>query len=340
MSEFTILLLPQASAGNQHNLIQYSVKKILFIDDTHSILRKELEVMGFKCDTFNGSNTADCKQIIGDYFGAVIRSKITFDADMLKAATQLRFIARAGAGMESIDLEYANQKGIVCFNSPEGNRDAVAEHALGMLLSLLNNLNRADNEVRKGIWRREANRGIEIKGKTIGIIGYGNMGGAFAQRLKGFGCKVIAYDKYKTGFSDAYVTECDMERIFSETDILSLHVPLTAETSYLVNEVYLNRFLKNIWLINTSRGPVVNTASLVEALKTGKVAGAALDVLEYEKTSFEAMDADAFPEPLKQLVAMENVILSPHIAGWTVESKYKLAKVLVDKIKQWLEQQA
>jgi len=311
------------------------VKKVLFVDDTHPVLREELSAMGFQCDDFTGISTDDCKRVIGDYFGAVIRSKITFDTDILEAATQLRFIARVGAGMESIDVEYAKLKGIECFNSPEGNRDAVAEHALGMLLSMLNNLSRADAEVRKGIWRREANRGIEIKSKTVGIIGYGNMGGAFAQRLKGFGCTVLAYDKYKTGFSDEYATECDMEKIFAETDFLSLHVPLTTETRYLVNEIYLNRFRKNIWLINTSRGPVVNTAALVDALKSGKVNGAALDVLEYEKTSFEAMDAGSFPEPLKQLVSFDNVLLSPHIAGWTVESKYKLAKVLADKIREW-----
>ena len=309
------------------------MKKVLFVDDTHPVLREELSAMGFQCDDFTGNNSDDCKHIIGDYFGAVIRSKITFDADMLSAASQLRFIARVGAGMESIDVEYAKSKRIECFNSPEGNRDAVAEHALGMLLSLLNNLNRADAEVRKGIWRREANRGIEIKDKTIGIIGYGNMGGAFAQRLKGFGCKVLAYDKYRTGFGDEYVTECDMETIFTETDILSLHVPLTTETRYLVDENYIGRFVKNFWLINTSRGPVVNTAALVDTLKSGKINGAALDVLEYEKSSFEAMDAETFPEPLKQLVAFDNVILSPHIAGWTVESKYKLAKVLADKIR-------
>lgn len=309
------------------------MKKVLFVDDTHPVLREELSAMGFQCDDFTGNNSDDCKLIIGDYFGAVIRSKITFDADMLSAASQLRFIARVGAGMESIDVEYAKSKGIECFNSPEGNRDAVAEHALGMLLSLLNNLNRADAEVRKGIWRREANRGIEIKDKTIGIIGYGNMGGAFAQRLNGFGCRVLAYDKYKTGFSDEYVTECDMEAIYAETDILSLHVPLTAETRYLVDENYIGRFVKNFWLINTSRGPIVNTAALVDTLKSEKINGAALDVLEYEKSSFEAMDAETFPEPLKQLVAFDNVILSPHIAGWTVESKYKLAKVLADKIR-------
>ncbi len=316
------------------------MKKILFVDDTHPVLREEFTAMGFQCDDFTGKNSDDCKLIIGEYFGAVIRSKITFDAEILKAATQLRFIARVGAGMESIDVEYAKSKGIKCFNSPEGNRDAVAEHAMGMLISLLNHLNQADSQVRLGIWKREANRGIEIKGKTVGIIGYGNMGSAFAQRLKGFGCRVLAYDKYKTGYSDANVTACDMEKIFAETDILSMHVPLSSETRYLVNETYMNRFRKNIWLINTSRGPVVNTASLVDALKTGKVRGAALDVLEYENTSFEAMNAETFPEPLKQLVAMENVILSPHIAGWTVESKYKLAKVLADKIRVWLEQQA
>lgn len=310
------------------------MKKILFVDDTHPILKEELTAMGFQCDDFTGISSEECRQIIGEYFGAVIRSKITFDVEMLKAASQLKFIARVGAGMESIDVDYAKEKGIECFNSPEGNRDAVAEHALGMLLSMMNNLNRADKEVRNGIWRREANRGIEIKGKTIGIIGYGNMGGAFAQRLMGFSCNVLAYDKYKTGFSDEFVTESNMDRIFDESDILSLHVPLTAETRYLVDEVYLNRFCKNIRLINTSRGPVVNTAGLVEALKTGKVQGAALDVLEYEKTSFEAMDAQAFPAPLKYLAEAENVILTPHIAGWTVESKYKLAKVLADKIRE------
>jgi D-3-phosphoglycerate dehydrogenase len=199
---------------------------------------------------------------------------------------------------------------------------------------MLNHLNRSNSEVRSGIWRREENQGIEIKGKTIGIIGYGNMGGAFAQRLKGFGCNVLAYDKYKTGYSDENVTECNMDRIFSEADILSLHVPLTAETRYLVDEAYLKHFQKYIWLINPSRGLVVNTAELVVALKTGKVKGAALDVLEYEKTSFEAMDAQSFPEPLKYLAEQENVILTPHIAGWTVESKYKLAKVLADKIRE------
>ena len=309
------------------------MKKVLFVDDTHPVLKEELTSMGFQCDDFTGISSEDCRKIIGEYFGAVIRSKITFDVEMLNAAGKLEFIARVGAGMESIDVEYAKTKGIECFNSPEGNRDAVAEHALGMLLSMLNNLNRADKEVRNGIWRREANRGIEIKGKTIGIIGYGNMGGAFARRLKGFDCNVLAYDKYKSGFSDDFVAESNMERIFNETDILSLHVPLTAETRYLVDEVYLNRFNKNIRLINTSRGPVVNTAGLVEALKTGKVQGAVLDVLEYEKTSFEAMDAQAFPAPLKYLAEAENVILTPHIAGWTVESKYKLAKVLADKIR-------
>jgi D-3-phosphoglycerate dehydrogenase / 2-oxoglutarate reductase len=309
------------------------MRKVLFVDDTHPILHEELTAMGFRCEQFLGGSAEECKRIIGDYFGAVIRSKITFNAEMLEAATKLKFIARVGAGMESIDVDYARAHGIECFNSPEGNRDAVAEHALGMLLSILNHLNRADHQVRSGQWNREANRGIEIKGKTVGIIGYGNMGGAFAQRLKGFGCEVIAYDKYKTGFSDDFVSECNMEQIFDQTDILSLHLPLTDETRYLVNANYINRFRKNIWFINTSRGPIVNTAELVKALKNGKVSGAALDVLEYEKTSFESMDAEAFPEPLKQLVEMENVILSPHIAGWTAESKYKLAKVLADKIR-------
>lgn len=312
------------------------LKKILFIDDTDPVLKKELVALGFECDDFKGNDANACRGIINDYFGVVLRSKVTFDKPMIDAATKLKFIARVGAGMESIDVEYAKLRGIECFNSPEGNRDAVAEHALGMLLVLMNNLYRANAEVHKGLWRREANRGVEIMGKTISIIGYGNMGSAFAQRLSGFGCKVLSFDKYKTSFSNNYVVESQMDRIFQETDILSLHVPLTPETRYLVSEEYLNRFSKDIWLINTSRGPVVKTEGLVAALKSGKVKGAALDVLEYEKTSFEAMEAESMPIPLKQLLEFENVILSPHIAGWTVESKYKLAKVLVDKITDWL----
>jgi D-3-phosphoglycerate dehydrogenase len=309
--------------------------RVLFIDDAHPVLRAELTEIGFQCDEFIGSTYSECLAIIKDYFGVVIRSKITFDRNMLLTATQLHFIARVGAGMESIDIKAAQEFDIQCFNSPEGNRDAVAEHAVGMLLNVLNHLNRADSEVRNGKWNREANRGVELKNRTVGIIGYGNMGEAFAQRLSGFGCKILAYDKYRKGFGNQYVDEVEMNTLFTETDVLSLHVPLTDETRYLVNNQYLNCFHKNIFLINTSRGPVVNTAHLADALETGKVIAAALDVLEYEKSSFEAISTAEMPEPLRRLISMKNVLFSPHIAGWTVESKYKLAKVLADKIRIW-----
>ncbi len=308
-------------------------RRILIIDNTHPFLRRELKEMGFACDEFPGYTRPDFEKIIHEYYGIIIRSKIKLDESILSKAVKLHFIGRVGAGMESIDVEYAVSHGITCLNSPEGNRDAVGEHTIGMLLSLLNHLNRADMQVRLGKWNREENRGIEIKGKTIGIIGYGNTGDAFARKLGGFEAIVLAFDKYKTGYSGQFVTESNMDKLFAECDILSLHVPLTEETFSLVNADYLDRFRKPIWIINTSRGQVVNTADLVDALRSGKLRGAALDVLEYEKTSFEKMRADTVPEPLKYLCSADNVILSPHIAGWTVESLYKLAKVLADKIR-------
>jgi D-3-phosphoglycerate dehydrogenase len=234
--------------------------------------------------------------------------------------------------MENIDVAYAESKGIKCLSAPEGNRDAVAEHALGMLLMLFNNLKRADAEVRQGIWRRAENRGIELAGKTIGIIGYGNMGSAFAKRLKGFDCKVLIYDKYKKGFGDEFVTECNMERIYSESDVLSLHVPLTEETKELVNADFIERFRKKIYIINTARGKCLNTTHLVDAMESGKIAGACLDVLEYETVSFENLNVSSLPEPMQYLIKSDKVILSPHIAGWTHESNYKISKILAEKM--------
>jgi D-3-phosphoglycerate dehydrogenase / 2-oxoglutarate reductase len=232
-------------------------------------------------------------------------------------------------------VDYAESKGIMCLNSPEGNRDAVGEHALGMILSLMNHLNRADRQVRMGNWIREGNRGNEIKGRTIGIIGYGNMGSAFAQRLKGFEATVISYDKYKQQYADGHTIESSLDEIFDQADILSLHVPLTEETTGMVNDDFLRRFRKSIWLINTARGPVIKTADLVKNLDSGKVIGAALDVLEYEETSFEMLSGK-LPDELNYLIRAENVILTPHIAGWTQESNVKLARVLVDKIRNIL----
>ena len=234
--------------------------------------------------------------------------------------------------MEGIDRDYAESLGIRCFNAPEGNRNAVGEHALGMLLALMNNMLTADAEVRSAIWKREENRGHELQGKTVGIIGYGNTGGAFARKLSGFDCNVLAYDKYKSNFSDDLVKEAGMDEIFFSADVLSLHIPLTDETHYLVNTEYLQKFQKDIWLINTSRGHVLNTRDLVESLNSGRLLGAALDVLEYESLSFESLQDEDLPEPYKALAASDKVILSPHVAGWTLESKLKLAEVIVDKI--------
>ena len=307
--------------------------KILFVDTTHPILKEELQSDGFICDDFTGNTKSELIEIVDDYMGLIIRSKLKIDHEIMDQASQLQFIGRVGSGMENIDVEYAGSKNIACLHCPEGNRDAVGEQAIGMLLALFNKLNKADKEVRKGIWLREENRGIELGGKTIGIIGYGNTGSAFARKLAGFNVEVLAYDKYKFALADDFVAEADMPVIFERCDILSLHVPLTKETTYLVESDFISRFKKNIYLVNTSRGKVVKTKDLVENLRSGKISGACLDVLEYEELSFENLEIDAFPEDFRNLVGMQNVVLSPHIAGWTHESKYKMAMVLVEKIR-------
>ena len=234
--------------------------------------------------------------------------------------------------MENIDVVYAESKGIKCLCAPEGNKDAVAEQTIGMLLSLFNNLNRADKEVREGKWIREGNRGVELMGKTVGIIGYGNMGGAFAERLKGFGVNVLVYDKYKNNFGNDFIKETTLEDIFKNADILSLHTPLTDETHSLINDAFINQFSKNIFIINTARGKCMNTSDLVKNLKSGKVLGACLDVLEYEMVSFEALNTNELPEAFQYLIKSDNVLLSPHIAGWTHESNEKIARILAEKI--------
>ncbi len=306
--------------------------RVLFIDSAHPVLSEELTRIGMECVHYEGLDRQEILDQIHLYTGVIIRSKIKLDAEALKLATKLKFIGRVGAGMENIDWQYAESLGITCLNAPEGNRDAVAEHALGMLLSILNHLCRVDREVRSGIWIREGNRGTEIKGKTIGIIGYGNTGSAFAERLHGFGAHVYAYDKYKTGFGNQWVKEVQMDEICKNADILSLHIPLTDETRNLINSAYLARFSKQVYIINTSRGQCVNTIDLLTELESGKVKGAALDVLDCEKLSFENLDIEDFPEHYQKLFKSDKVILSPHIAGWTHESNYKLAKVLVEKI--------
>jgi len=262
----------------------------------------------------------------------ILRSKILADKEFINLATKLKVIGRTGAGMETIDIPYAETKNIACINSPEGNRDAVGEQAIGVLLSLLNNLNKADREVRNHIWDREGNRGVELMGKTVGIIGYGNMGSAFAKKLRGFDVSVIAYDKYKSGYSNEFVRESSLDEMFECADVISLHVPQTFETINMIDDLFLSNCKKNIILINTARGKVVKTDDLVKHIKMGHVVGAALDVLEYESYNFQDFLTDAMPEAFNYLVSSNRVLLTPHIAGWTVESKVKLSAILAHKI--------
>lgn len=308
--------------------------KILHLDNNHSLLLKMLNEAGFSNEENYKSSKEEVEEIISNYDGIVIRSRFNIDKQFLDAAKNLKFIARVGAGLESIDTDYAEKRGVKLIAAPEGNSNAVGEHALGMLLSLFNNLNKADREVKNGLWNREANRGIELEGKTVGIIGYGNMGKAFAKKLKGFDCEVICYD-IQNNVGDENATQISLKELQKNVDVLSLHTPWTTLTDKMVNAEFINSFSKPFWLINTARGKSVVTADLVSAMKSGKILGAGLDVLEFEKLSFETLyDSDTMPNSLKELFAMDNVILSPHIAGWTFESKEKLAKVIAEKIIQ------
>lgn len=308
------------------------MKKILCIDSNHEILHETLIEAGFHCDLFWNKTKEELLRLIPNYDGIVIRSKFKITKEIIDAAPNLKCIGRVGAGMENIDVSYAQSKGITCVSAPEGNRDAVGEHTLGMLLMLLNNLKRADNEVRKGIWKRAENRGHEIKGKTVGIIGYGNMGTEFAKRLQGFGCTILAHDINKTNFGNEFVKESSLQEIFVSADIVSIHLPLTSETNYYINDTFISSFKKNIYVINTARGKCLNTTDLVKHMKTGKVLGACLDVLEYESICFENFDIATLPEPMQYLLKSEQVILTPHIAGWTYESDYKMSKVIAEKM--------
>ena len=307
--------------------------RILHLDKNHELLLEQLAKAGHENVTNYTISKTETEKIIADFDGIVIRSRFAIDKQFLDAATQLQFIARVGAGLENIDIPYAQRKEIVLINAPEGNRNAVGEHALGMLLSLFNNLNQADREVRQGYWNRESNRGIELEGKTVGIIGYGNMGKAFAKKLQGFDCDVICYDILPE-VGDANARQVSLTELQQQADVLSLHTPWTPETDKMVDQAFINAFAKAFYLINTARGKSVVTSDLVAALKSGKIIGAGLDVLEYEKASFESLftSDDAIPEALQYLIQSDHVILSPHIAGWTVESKQKLAQTIVDKI--------
>ncbi len=302
--------------------------KILFIDKVHPLLKERLEDKGFKCTEEYSETKKEIEKTIYLYDGIIIRSRFELDKHFLDKATKLKFIARAGSGLENIDTKHAQSRNIKCYNAAEGNRQSVAEHALGMILSLFNNLNKSDQEVRNGIWEREENRGIELSRKTIGIIGFGNNGSAFSEVLKGFNVTILAFDKYLK----KYPHKSSMENIFKKADIVSLHIPLTEETTYLADDKFVNSFEKGIYLINTARGKCANTKSIVKGIKNGKIKGACLDVLEQEKTSFEDISKEGFTPELQYLIDSDKTILSPHIAGWTVESNIKIAEVLFNKI--------
>ena len=307
--------------------------KILHIDSNNPILWEQLEQAGFINHADFTSSKQEIEAKIQDYQGIVIRSRFKIDKQFLDKATNLQFIARVGAGLESIDCDYATSKNIALIAAPEGNCNAVAEHTLGMILSLFNKLNIADSEIRSGEWNREKNRGYELDGKTVGIIGYGNMGKAFAKKLRGFDVEVLCYD-IKENVGDANARQVSLQELQQKTDVLSLHIPWTPETDKMVDLNFINAFAKDIWIINTSRGKNIITADLVTAMQSGKVLGAGLDVLEYEKLSFETLFQNKnTPEAFQYLLDGRKVILTPHIAGWTYESHERLAQVIVDKIK-------
>ncbi|SDS52870.1 D-3-phosphoglycerate dehydrogenase [Polaribacter sp. KT25b] len=307
--------------------------KILHLDSNHPLLINQLNDLGFTNDVDYTSSKQEIEAKIHLYDGFIIRSRFSIDKAFLDKATNLKFIGRVGAGLENIDCGYATSKNIALIAAPEGNRNAVGEHSLAMLLSLFNKLNKADKEVRNGIWLREENRGIELDGRTVGLIGYGNMGKSFAKKLRGFDVDVICYD-IKPGVADENCKQVSLAEFQQKADVLSLHTPQNELSKNMVNIDFINSFKKNFWLINTARGTAVVTKDLVTSLKSGKILGAGLDVLEYEKSSFENLFSDdKMPVAFQYLINSENVLLSPHVAGWTFESKEKLAQTIVDKIK-------
>lgn len=309
--------------------------KILHLDTNHPLLIKQLNELGFQNHQEYTASKKDIETIISNYDGIIIRSRFTIDKTFLDAAKNLKFIGRVGAGLENIDCDYAEKKGVILISAPEGNSNAVGEHTLALLLSLFNKLNKADSEIREGKWLREDNRGLELDGKTVGIIGYGNMGKAFAKKLRGFDVDVLCYD-IKANLGDKNAKQVSLATFQEQVDVVSLHTPQTELTKKMVNSKFIHAFNKPFWLLNTARGKSVVTNDLVSALKTGKILGAGLDVLEYEKASFENLfknNDENMPEAFRYLIQAQNVILTPHVAGWTVESKEKLAQTIVDKIK-------
>ena len=303
--------------------------KVLITDGVHQLLVNGLEDRNYEVDYQPNIKLDEVHAIISDYEGIIINTKTVLDRSLLDKATQLKFVGRLGSGLEIIDLKYAQEKGVYCFNTPEGNRNAVAEHALGLILNLFNNINISANEVASAVWNREENRGEELEGKTVGIIGYGNTGQSFAKKLRGFDVEVLGYDKFKSNFGNEFVKEVQLEDIYKKADVLSLHLPLTDDTFNWLDEVRINRFEKDFYLINTSRGKVLKQADLLKYLQKSKILGAGLDVLENEKlATFDKAEKYVF----EGLNSLKNVIITPHIAGWTHQSKLKIAQVILDNI--------
>jgi D-3-phosphoglycerate dehydrogenase len=308
--------------------------KILHLDSNHPILMQELQDLGFTNHEDYTSSKSEIEEKMHHYQGIVIRSRFKIDKNFLDKATNLQFIARVGAGLESIDCAYAKSKNISLIAAPEGNRNAVGEHTLGMLLSLFNQLNKANNEVKSGKWSRENNRGHELDGKTVGIIGYGNMGKCFAKKLQGFEVEVLCFDILEN-VGNENAKQVDLAEFQQKCDVVSLHTPYNASTDKMIDAAFIAGFSKSFWFLNTARGNSVITSDLVDALKSKKINGAALDVLEYERLSFENLFLETkTPLALQYLLIADNVVLTPHIAGWTFESHERLAKVIVKKIKE------
>jgi len=307
--------------------------KVLFIDSVHAVLQERLEKMGYECIDGTHLDFLETKSALADEIvGIVVRSRFRMDEKLLGDAKSLKFIARSGAGMENIDEKFTSSRNITLFNAPEGNRTAVAEHALGMLLALFNQLKKGDFEVRQGIWDREGNRGLELTGKTVGIIGYGNNGKAFAKVLQGFDCTILVYDKYKTINLSENVKQVSLEEVYEKSEVISFHIPQNEETIFWADDDFFKSVRNPFFLINLSRGKIVNTEALMDAIESKKVRGAVLDVLEFESSSFESVFGNQMPFAFKKLIECPKVLLSPHVGGWTVESYFKLSNVLADKI--------
>ncbi len=309
------------------------MKKVLFINKAHPILRRELEALGYGCEEDLDCDLTALRQKIPAYEGLVLRSRLPVGAELLRAGRNLKFVAREGIGLEHIDVAAADSLGIAVLNSPEGSKDAVGEHALGMLLALLNKLCKADREVREGLWLREENRGRELGELCVGILGYGNTGKALARKLSGLGPRVVAYDKYLSDYGDRYAEEVSLEQLFAKADVLSIHIPGDESNFHFVDAAFLESFARPIYLLNTARGMVLDTRALLDCLRSGKVLAAGLDVLEYETSSL-TMPAGNLEHPVvRALRQMDNVLLTPHVAGWSFASKRKHAEVLAKKIK-------